>query len=190
MKHTPWSCFCALALLAWGGNAFGQQTNIYYPPTTRLEGFDTNVDTVVIRATALVGNVAVNGGALNVKCRDITDTGAGQRELGIAIDINAGNQREDSISVDYDELVTLLNGIDYISRVDWSVTTFPVFDAIFTTRGGFRLVAFGGRRSGAIEYSVRSVRSGWPPLAISRDQLAQLRNLVEQAKTKLDAVKK
>ena len=190
MNKTHWACICATALLALGSHAFAQTTNIYYPPATRLEGFETNVDTVVIRATALVGNVAINGGTLNVKCRDLTDTGASRRELGIAIDINAGNQREDTLSVDYDELDTLLNGIDYISRVDWSVTSFPVFDAVFTTRGGFRLVAFGGRRSGAIEYSVRSVRAGWPPLAISRDQLAQLRNLVEQAKAKLDAIKR
>ena len=92
--------------------------------------------------------------------------------------------------IDYDEIDSLLNAIDYLARVDWSVTSFPSFDAIYTTRGGFRLVAFGGRRSGVIEYTARSVRSLWPSLALSRDQLAQLRSLVEQAKAKLDSVGK
>jgi len=171
--------------------ALPQDTNAYpLQPQTRLEGFETNTGTVIIRATAPIGTVAANAGELSIKCKDITDAGAGRRESGISVEILLSGRREDLLLVDYDELDPLLNAIDYLSRLDWSVTTFPGFDAIYTTRGGLRLVAFGGRRSGAIEFAVRSVRANWPPLVFSRDQLGQLRSLVEQAKAKLDSIRK
>ena len=177
------------ALLPQAG--FAQDTNAYYvAPLTRLEALETNTGTIILRATALVGNVAANAGSLTVKCRDFTDTATGRRESGISIDIALGNQREDRLFVDYDEMDSLLNAIDYLNRVDWSVTSFPTFDAYYMTRSGFQLTAFGGRRTGSIEYNARSARSTWPPLALSRDQLAQLRSLVTQAKTQLDAVRK
>jgi hypothetical protein len=171
--------------------AFTQETNAYLIlPQTRLEGFETNTGTVIIRATAPIGTVAANSGELAIKCKDATDAGSGHRESGIAVEINGNGRREDILLVDYDELDPLLNAIDYLSRLDWSVTTFPGFDAIYTTKGGLRLVAFGGRRSGAIEFAVRSLRANWPPLLFSRDQLGQLRSLVEQAKAKLDSLRK
>ncbi len=170
--------------------AFAQETNVYLTPPTRLDAMETNTDTILIRASALMGSVAASGGTVSVKARDFTDAGANQRELGISIDIAMGGLRVDSVLIDYDELNGLLNGIDYLNRVDWSITSFPAFDASFTTRGGFRVLAYGGRRTGAIEYSVRTSRTASPALPLSRDQLGQLRSLVDQAKAKLDAIRK
>ncbi len=187
--HYGFACAAALCLLQMP--VLAQDTNTYQNlPITRLEAVETNTGTVIVRATASIGSVSANGGTLAVKGRDFTDAGSGRRELGISITISLGNQREDTLMIDYDELDSLLNGIDYLARVDWSVTSFPAFDALYTTKSGFRLVAFGGRRSGAIEYTARSVRSLWPSLPLSRDQLAQLRSLVEQARAKLDSVRK
>jgi hypothetical protein len=144
---------------------------------------------VLIRATAPIGTVAANAGGLSVKCRQITDTGTGQRESGIVIEITHGSQWEDMMLIDYDELDPLLGAIDFLSKVDWSVTSFPSFDAVFTTKGGFRIAAFGSRRTGAIEMAVRATRVIRPPLLLTRDQAGQLHSLIEQAKTKLDSVR-
>jgi hypothetical protein len=160
------------------------------PPQTRLEGFDTNTGTVIIRATAPIGTVAANAGGLSVKCRQITDTGTGRQESGIVIEITHGNQWEDTLLIDYDELDPLLNAIDYLTKVDWSVTSFPSFDAVITTKGGFRVAAFGSRRTGAIAFAARTTRASRPPLLLSRDQAGQLSSLIEQAKTKLDSARK
>jgi hypothetical protein len=70
------------------------------------------------------------------------------------------------------------------------VTSLPDFSAAYTTKGGFRAEARGSRRTGNIDFAVRSTRLIAPRLTLSRDQLGQLRSLIEQAKTKLDSLRK
>jgi len=173
------------------GPALAQETNACLPvPATKLEAFETNIDTVIIKASAPIGTVPAHGGAVSVRCREITDAGTGRRESGIIIDLAFGGPVEDVMLIDYDELDSLLDGMEYLGKLDWSVTSLPGFDAVYTTKGGFRAAAFGSRRTGNIEFGVRSTRVSRPPLLLSRDQLGQLRSLVEQAKTKLDSLRK
>ena len=159
-------------------------------PATKLEAFDTNTDTVIIKGTAPIGSVSAHSGAVAVRCREITDAGTGHRETGILVDIASDGSVEDTMLIDYDELDSLLDGIEYIGKLDWSVTSLPSFSASYTTKGGFRATAFGSRRTGNIEFAVRSTRVIRQPLLLSRDQLGQLRSLVEQAKAKLDSLRK
>ncbi len=184
-----------LATVAGGslltGAAAAQETNACPPmPATKLEAFDTNTDTIIIKATAPIGSVQGRGGAVIVRCREITDAGTGHRESGILVDITSGDQSQDTMLIDYDELDSLLDGLDYLVKLDWSVTPLPGFDALYTTKGGFRAAAFGSRRTGNIEFAVRSTRVIRPPLLLSRDQLSQLRSLVDQARAKLDSLRK
>jgi hypothetical protein len=169
----------------------GQDTNpCPLLPQTKLEGFETNTGSVILKATAPIGNVAASAGTLSVRCREITDLGRGQREFGLMIAF-AENSRSDEMSlIDYDELDSLLNALDYLNKVDWSITTLPSFDAVYTTKGGFRVVAYGSRRTGGIEFAVRNTRLRGPPFLMSRDQLGQLRSLLDQARTKLDSLRR
>jgi len=127
---------------------------------------------------------------VSVRCREITDAGTGHRESGILVDITSSDQAQDTMLIDYDELDSLLDGLEYLGKLDWSVTPLPGFDALYTTKGGFRAAAFGSRRTGNIEFAVHSTRVIRPPLVLSRDQLGQLRSLIEQAKAKLDSLHK
>jgi hypothetical protein len=190
---------CAAVLVALAGGALlagpihAQETTTnpcVLLPATKLEGFETNVDTVVIKATAPIGEVQARGGTVGVRCREISDAGSGHRESGVIIDLSSAGAMEDSLLIDYDELDSLLDGLDYISKLDWTVTPLPSFSALYTTKGGFRAAAFGSRRTGNIEFSARSTRGFRPPLLLSRDQLGQLRSLVEQGKAKLDSLRK
>ena len=188
--------FIAVLIAVAGGSLLGdparaQETNTcLLVPATKLEAFDTNTDTVIIKATAPIGTVAAHGEAVAVRCREITDAGTGRRESGIIIDIAYGAQVEGTALIDYDELDSLLDGLDYLGKLDWSVTSLPDFSAVYTTKGGFRADARGSRRTGNIEFAVRSTRVGFPRLSLSRDQLGQLRSLVEQGKAKLDSLRK
>jgi hypothetical protein len=159
-------------------------------PATKLEAFDTNTDTVIIKATAPIGTVPAHGGEVSVRCREITDAGTGRRECGIVVNIALGGLTEAGLLVDYEELDSLLDGLEYLGKLDWSVTPLPDFQAVYTTKGGFRADALGSRRTGNIEFDVRNTRVSAPRLPLSRDQLAQLRSLVEQAKSKLDSLRK
>ena len=173
------------------GSVYAQETNgCLLLPATKLEAFETNTDTVIIKATAPIGTVPGQGGEVSVRCREITDAGTGRRESGIVVDIALGGLAEAGLLIDYDELDSLLDGIEYLGKLDWSVTSLPDFQAVYTTKGGFRADAHGSRRTGNIEFDVRNQRLYAHKLALSRDQLGQLRSLVEQAKTKLDSLRK
>jgi hypothetical protein len=173
------------------GMARGQVTNACLPfPATKLEAFETNTDTVIIKATAPIGTVPAHGGEVGVRCREITDAGTGRRESGIIIDLTFGGELGDTMLIDYDELGSLLDGLEYLGTLDWSVTPLPGFDAVYTTKGGFRAAAFGSRRTGNIEFAVRSIRVRPVPFVLTRDQLGQVRSLVQQGKAKLDSLRK
>lgn len=172
-------------------SALAQETNLCLPlPATKLEAFETNTDTVIIKATAPIGAVPAHSGTVSVRCREITDVGTSRRESGIIIDIAFGGPLEDVMLIDYDELDSLLDGLEYLGKLDWTITPLPGFDAVYTTKGGFRAAAFGSRRTGNIEFAVRSMRVVRSPLLLSRDQLGQVRSLVEQGKAKLDSLRK
>jgi hypothetical protein len=192
MKLRICSVLVVTAVSGWvAASARGQDTNGCVPlPQTRLEAFDTNASTVIVRATAQIGTVGANAGNVSVKCREVTDVTAGERGYGIVVGITTGNLPEDQALVDYDELGPLLSGFDYLNRIDWSITSLQGFDAHYATKGGFRVVAFGSRHSGNIEFAVRNMRSGRPPLQLSRDQIGQLRSLIEQAKAKIEGIQK
>lgn len=173
------------------GMACAQETNFCLPfPATKLEAFETNTDTVIIKATAPIGTVPAHGGEVGVRCREITDAGTGRHANGIIVDLTFGGQLGDTMLIDYDELDSLLDGLEYLGSLDWSVTPLPSFDAVYTTKGGLRAAALGSRRTGNIEFALRSVRVPTAPLLLSRDQLGQVRSLVQQGKAKLDSLRK
>jgi hypothetical protein len=182
------SCVLVLCLSAFSA-ALAQDTNAYaYTPATRLESFVTNTGTVVIRGSADIGVVQANTGTIGLKCREASDANSGRKEVGISIDLNHNQQGRETRYVDYDELEPLINALAYLNKVDWSITSLNSFDAAITTRSGFRASAFSSKRSSAIEFSVRTAGTGNPPILMSRDQLAELRGLLEQARAKLDAI--
>jgi len=186
--------FAAIAgasLLAGTARAQVVVTNIWPPfPATKLEAFETNTDTVIIKGTSPIGSVPAHGGEVGVRCREITDAGTGRRLSGIIVDLTFGGELGDTMLIDYDELGSLLDGLEYLGSLDLSVTPLTGFDAVYTTKGGFRAAAFGSRRTGNIEFSVRSVRVRAASLVLTRDQLGQVRSLVQQGKDKLDSLRK
>ncbi len=156
---------------------------------TRLQAAQTNTGRVMIQATSPVGVANGNSGTVTVKCKEITDVATGQKDYGISITLTEGQEPGNIVLIDYEEIEPLLNGIEYISKTDWSVTSLAGFDAFYTTKDGFRVMAFSRSRTGSIEIAVRSMRSNERPMLLMRDQLAQLRNLIEQARNKLDEIR-
>jgi hypothetical protein len=157
-------------------------------PTTKLESFDTNIATVVIKASTEVGSLSVNTGVVSVRCREITDANSGRKEQGISMEIAQTGQPRDKLLIDYDEIPSLLNAIDYLNRLDFSVTPLNSFDATFTTKGGLRIAAIGAQRTSAIYFSVRDARTNLASVMFSRDEVSRFKALIEQAKTKLDSL--
>jgi hypothetical protein len=171
-------------------NSSPAQVAVIYPPppATKLESFDTNVSSVIIKATTEVGVLSLATGIVSVRCREITDTGSGRKAQGLAMEITLAGQPRDTLLIDYDEIASLLSAIDYLNKLDFSVTPLNAFDATYTTRGGFRVAAYGIRRTSAIQFAVRDARTNATPVIFLRTDLAQFGNLVDQAKKNLDSI--
>src|SRR5262245_38532180 len=97
--------------------AVAQDTNAYVvPPATRLESFATNTGTVVIRGSAEIGIVSANTGTITLKCREVSETGTGRKEVGISVDLNYNQQPRETRYIDYDELESLINALVYLNK--------------------------------------------------------------------------
>ena len=92
--------------------------------------------------------------------------------------------------MDYDELDALIRSIDYISKVDWAVTSLSNFEAGYTTRSGLKFASYSSRRSGTIEAFAQSSRQVRSRAQLSIVQLTQVRTLLELAKAKIEVIQK
>jgi len=181
----------AIAIVGWpllAATASAQVTiNYPIPPATKLEALETNTGTVIVKGAPLTGSLATGDGTVAVLCKLDTDTSAGRKESGIRIDIELKGLREEKLVIDYDELDSLLKAIDSLSKVDWTVTPLSSFNAVYTTKSGFRIAATGLRRSGVIEYSIAASEPA-KRMMFTQAQLAQFSALIAQAKKTLDSI--
>lgn len=125
--------FLSVAVLA-----FAQETPdaSKSPPATKLEAFSARTGIVLIKAFSTVG--AVNGmGTVTIDAREFRDASNPKlREYGIAIAVKESGrlERENTSYIDFDEIDSLLAGIEYISKIDNSITTMQEFEGEYRTK--------------------------------------------------------
>jgi hypothetical protein len=120
---------------------------------------------------------------------EFTDATTGKKQTGVAIEIAERASPENSFRsfIDYEEVESLLRGIDYISKATRDVTKLDEFEATYRTKGYFSATAY----SSSDELNA-VVKSGYIRLAtahLSVQQLGELRGMIAEAKQKLDSVK-
>lgn len=156
---------------------------------TRLEAFEATTGRVVVKGTEDLGTVTGKTGLAIVKIQEFRDVVGNQRESGLVITVRQSEQLEDTTTVDYEELDPLLKAIDYISKADPNVTSLNHFEAFFTTKAGLRVASYISRRTSTVEASITSQRVNRSKTWINQTQLAEFRILLEQAKSRLDALR-
>ncbi|HEX7618181.1 MAG TPA: hypothetical protein VF480_05615 [Verrucomicrobiae bacterium] len=169
---------CSLAFAAGA-----QDTNAL---KTEIGIFESQTGVVIIRGFGQIGSLATGGAVISVRCKESSSATSGHKDYGIAVVIE-GNQWREFAIVDYDELDALLNGMDYLGKMTYNVTALPGFEATFTTKSGLQLIARGDKQQGGIRMFLQY--NDGPRIPLSSDQWLQLANLIEQAKTKLDALR-
>jgi len=159
-------------------------------PATKLESFDTNTGVIILKGSTELGGISSDAGEVAVRCREISDTSTGHKEQGLSLEITPRGQPRSLLQIDYDEIASLAEAIDYITRLEVTVTPLNSFDAAYTTKGGFRIAALGTRRTGTVQFGVRDARVGGTPVVFSRDEMTRLSALINQAKSTLDSVRR
>jgi hypothetical protein len=178
----------AFQLSAQTDNPPPAQTGIL--PPTYLENFELQTNTVLVRGFSLAGSVALGNYTVVVHANEVNDMTHSQKAYGVVMDLRPSNSDADTQVewvVDYDELDSLANALDYISKVTWGVTQLNGFEASYKTKSGFRLIAHSDRKDQTVATSIQFGDS--PRIPASSDQLVQIRSLISQAKATLDALK-
>ncbi|HEY0548523.1 MAG TPA: hypothetical protein VGF13_02915 [Verrucomicrobiae bacterium] len=165
-----------------------QETNSY--PKSNLEIFEATTGVVLIRGTDEAGVVPGRTGSITLKCRETREAATNRREFGVAVIVAQGEDYEDTTVVDYDELDALIRSLDYISKVDWAISSMGHFEAGYTTRSGLKLASYSSRRSGTIEAYALSNRLLRSRVQLTMAQLTQVRTFLEQAKAKIEVIQK
>lgn len=188
MKYIP-IAFVALFSFA---TAFGQQKpdQAKEKPRTQLEAFAAETGAVIIKGFSDAGEVA-GIGSVEVDCQEFINASSGRKTFGIAIKVT-GSERlggVDSSFIDYDEIPSLLTGIDYISKIQPSVTSLKNFEATYSTKGDFAITVF-NNQFGNLSAAISSGRFRSARAHIAIEKLAELRALIAAAKDKLDGLQK
>lgn len=178
-----------IGILILTQGAYSQQTNKSEESKTKLESFQAKTGSVVIKSYSSIGGISGRLGSVQVDALELRDATSGLRVLGITINVkeSARLEREDTSFIDYDEIDSLIKGIDYVSKVSSPTETLSNFEARYKTRGDFSIVTFNG--SDGVSAAVTSGSIGRARAYISLDELQKLRQVLTDAKTKLDAIR-
>ncbi len=166
-------------------------------PKTKLEAFEAQTGVVIIRGFSTTGTVKGKlGTRVTIECREFTEASSGKSEYGIAIGV-AGEDSTCTSYVDYDEIDSLLKGIDYVAKIDKSVTKLDRFQADYRTKDDLVVSTFNiepmnsafDTDQNEIQASIQSGIIGTATAFLSIDNLTAFRGLIKQAKEKLDSIR-
>jgi len=180
---------CCLVIIAASGLcAFAVRAQMTNLPPTELETFEAQTGTVVVKGAGQIGSLTVDALTINLISKESLNVSSGRRQYGMAVEVVASGQRAWKRVVDYDEMDSLLNGLNYLAKIDSKVTELPTFVAGYVTRSGMRVGAFTSQRRGAIQYFLQDYSTTSPRILITPAQLAQFQDLVEQTRKNLDSL--
>lgn len=183
-----------LLLIPFCSNAYSQQAQQATPatltfPQTKIEAFQYQTGTVVVRAFTRIGGMRSPGGLVEVTCMEFTEAQSAGKQQGIAVDIkeNSRTEHTERAYIDYDEIEPLIRAIDYISKIGTDVTKLANFEARYTTRGEFAVATF--NEAETINVVISGGHIERYEVVFKFVDLEKFKGLLLNAKTRLDAAK-
>jgi len=179
-----------VGLLAAAGLFAGAvQAQVANVPTTALETFEAQTDKVIVKGAGQIGSLAVDQLNIVVIGKESLDASTGSKQYGMAVEVLANDQQLWKKMVDYDEMDSLLNGLDYLAKIDYKVTLEPTFVASYVTKSGLRVGAFTSQRRGVIQYFLQDHSTNSARILITPAQLTQFQSLVDQTRSNLNSLR-
>ena len=160
------------------------------PPATKLEAFSARTGIVLIKGYTELGSVS-GLGSVEVDAREFRDASNPKlREYGSTFTVKESGrlERESNCLVDYDELDSLMKGIEYVGNADKGVTPLANFEAEFRTKGNLSVTTF-SQRQGGIGLAISCGRIGKTTAYLKQGDMPALKALVLKAKGILDQAK-
>lgn len=180
---------CGAALAQRPGPQFWRKLGCEpFEPRTKLEAFEDSYGTVIIKGFTRITTIELRG--VRIDAVEIRQTGTTFLAKGIVVVLREGGERpnENRAFVDYEELDPLLNAIDVLARVDETTTKHPGFEARYLTKGDLELSVFRQTRSGTA-VTLRTGLCDYATVTLTLDDLAKLKAMIQEAKTRLDDIR-
>jgi hypothetical protein len=159
-------------------------------PKTKLEGFDATTGSVIIRGFSKIGTLRGQfGTSADIEVKEFTNAGTSKKEYGLTVQVKETSrlERENTSFIDYDEIDSLLKGIDYIGKIDSSATKFANFQADYRTKGDLEVSTFS--TDSGVMLAIKSGRISATSAYLKLADLPTFRDLITKAKAAIDAVR-
>ena len=157
-------------------------------PRTKLEALEDRYNSIVLRGFTRITTLEVRG--VRVDAVEMREMGNVARAKGVVVVLReeGGRPRDNRAFIDYEELDPLLNAIDALAKVDETTTKLAGFEAHYRTHGDLEIRVFRQTRS----LNAVQIETGLCEPArqsISLDELAKLRAMILEAKTRIEELK-
>jgi hypothetical protein len=158
---------------------------------TKLEQFSAKTGVILIRGFQKIGSAqGLYSTSVNIESKEFTNVTDGSKQYGITIEAFKEDGRYDkkhTSFIDFDEIDSLIQGIDYISEVKPDVTTFADFQADYTTKGELKISTFNS--GDKLITAVTSGTIGGVAAYFNIEDLAKVKELIFKAKNKIETIK-
>jgi hypothetical protein len=184
--------FTVITLVSFYSLALGQEkaSQVEAQPKTNIEKFIAQKGEVIIKSYTELGSISGDFGSnVSVDAKEFLNASSGRKTFGISIEVKEGGKYEKSNTsyIDDDEIDSLIKGIDYVSKIDKTITKLDNFEAQYITRGECKIIVY-SLKSG-ISAAIDSGTLGRATCFLSLEQLQKFKDLVVAAKTKINSVK-
>ena len=182
----------SLVLLLFSAFSSGQNLRDSVPEVkTKIEQFSAKTGVVLIRGFHKIGSAqGLYSTSVNVESKEFTNVSDGTKQYGITIETFKEDGRYDkkhTSFIDFDEIDSLIKGIEYISKVKAEVTKLENFQADYTTRGDLKISTFSS--TNGVMAAVTSGKIGSVAAYFNIADLEKIKQLVIQAKQKIESIK-
>jgi hypothetical protein len=159
-------------------------------PPTKLETLLALDGVVVIRGSSRVGAVRGEPGFLvTVANKEFTNASTGDRAHGITVEVKKVDRRDpDRTSyVDFEEVPSLLTGLEYMAKLDKSATSLDRFEADYRTKGGLLVTVY--TTNDVMKAAVTSGLGGTATVDLEFGEFQQFRQLLQSAYDSLKVIR-
>lgn len=185
--------FTAISLFFMGQVAFAQTsstTPLQPVPNTKIEAFSSKTGIVIIKGYSTIGSVSGRG-TVSIDVREFRDASSPNKgEFGIAIEVQESGRltRENRSFIDFDEIDSLVRGIDYLSKVTNSVTQLKNFEVAYKTKGDFAITVYSDS-TGGISLAIDSGRIGKTTAFLKVTDLETLKSHILEARRLIESTR-
>lgn len=156
---------------------------------TTLETFQAKTGVVIVKGFSRLGTMRGIGGMVEVSSREFTDAQTGKKAYGIVVEVRETGrlERSNRSYVDYEEIDSLLRGVDYIAKMDNTVTKLDSFEAQYSTKGELSITVFNDAEG--LQVGITTGRIGATSAFFKLSELPTFRKLITDAKSRIDAIR-